>query len=186
MKKDDQELVIKLVQNHKDGDWVVSDIQGKLPCSMTKLLGGKEIARRYREWTWHGGGGYYTVWYFSNISRDAVEKSIVEYNGKSIWIEHWNKERKGENEMKRTIQKTIKFTESGVKYTVITGHTYKEWHDKFEEDIEEGNLWEVLKDELNNGALDPDDSVEYWELSDNDPEIGEETKNYYFEAYKDR
>lgn len=81
---------------------------------------------------------------------------------------------------------TVKRTNSGIAYTVVTGHTYKEWHDKFQKDIEDGNLWDILKEEVQDGAVEPFECGEYWELSDNDPELGDTTKDYYFEAYQDK
>lgn len=50
--------------------------------SVTKLLGGKEIVRMSRYWTYHGGGSWITEWFIKKDKllecKQAVEKASCE------------------------------------------------------------------------------------------------------------
>lgn len=69
---------------------------------------------------------------------------------------------------------------AGVPFTVATGYSHKEFMSipDNKQGIESGDTWDVPKEEMFDGSLEPDDNLVYYDLSD------DKYKDYYFEGVK--
>lgn len=48
--------------------------------------------------------------------------------------------------------------------TVETNHTLAEYIEKFGDAYDNGELWDFSKEELENGAVEPNKNIVYWEI----------------------
>lgn len=77
---------IVLSQIYPGGLYQVMDYPDKLPCSMTKLLGGKECCSRSREFINKSLGGWNTIWYVKPECMEQVAKNIINHGMVGVWI----------------------------------------------------------------------------------------------------
>lgn len=64
-----------------------------------------------------------------------------------------------------------------VRLTIEKGHTLTEYMQKYGKDYENGDLWDFSENDLTNGAIEPDTSMVYWEIT-----LDGTTR--YFETYQ--
>lgn len=50
------------------------------------------------------------------------------------------------------------------RYTIEYGHTMEEYNEKFGTEYSNGELWDFKKIELENGAVEPQEGMVYWEI----------------------
>ncbi len=68
------------------------------------------------------------------------------------------------------------FNKNGFQFTYEEGHTLEEYKKEFGRLYNEGELWDILKEELEDGSIDANPEIIYWLIKDED---GEER---YFET----
>lgn len=71
------------------------------------------------------------------------------------------------NDVNATIDKIL--TEA-----IITGHTEEEYFDKFGDKYDEGELWDFSREDIETGAIEPDDNMDYWLIDDRYFEVPKE------------
>lgn len=66
----------------------------------------------------------------------------------------------------RVIENLKEYDFFGPTYKLVQGHTLEEYHAKFGEEYDNGKLWDFSLKDLENGAIEPENSVEYWQIGD--------------------